>query len=478
MKAPPPPLFNWSGFYVGLHGGYGWGRSQFDAPVAGTGTFNVDGWLFGGLAGLLTGLLPGGSREESARIANACGAIVVSRHGCTPAMPTPAELAHWFSGRRSPRVDSDRELAHLHRVSPRRADWPELQVMAFDHRSQFYELARSAGAPESRLPTLKRLLVRAAGPASPRRFATTVLGAGATIQAQYLVRGSVLGNTEMMAEGYERGLAFLPGAAVDQHFTQRKRQPDMELLKRTYPQLLGLGIDEGTAAVIRGSKLEVLGSVERLEVSGVLNFTKHGDTSQLKAIAHYAGGVSKDVTNDVVWDSSDRDVVAITNTGTATAKGDGDCDITAVLGSITAKAAAKVRTQRIVRLRIEGNLSLALLGQLSHLKAIAALDEGHRQFPDRVPTATTLARLLASSPDRSLRDGQRALDLAMTVYDREPSPVHRETVALALSELGRCDEAADWMTRAIAEAERAKDKSEAARLKGELTRYTTRPCRP
>jgi 5-dehydro-2-deoxygluconokinase len=114
------------------------------------------------LAGLLTGLLTGRGWEESARIANACGAIVVSRHGCAPAMPTPAELAHWLGGQRTPRVDGDRQLAHLHRVTPRRAEWPELQVMAFDHRSQFHDLARGVGAPESRLPALKRLLVRAA----------------------------------------------------------------------------------------------------------------------------------------------------------------------------------------------------------------------------------------------------------------------------------------------------------------------------
>jgi outer membrane immunogenic protein len=47
-----PPIFNWSGFYVGAHGGYGWGRSQFDATTAGTGTFDADGWLFGGLVGV------------------------------------------------------------------------------------------------------------------------------------------------------------------------------------------------------------------------------------------------------------------------------------------------------------------------------------------------------------------------------------------------------------------------------------------
>jgi len=83
--------------------------------------------------------------------------------------------------------------------------------------------------------------------------------AGASIQAQYMVRGSPLGNTDMMAEGYERGLGFLPGAAVDQHFTQRGRMPDMTLVMKRYPQILGIGIDEATAIIIRGTIAEVTG---------------------------------------------------------------------------------------------------------------------------------------------------------------------------------------------------------------------------
>jgi cyanophycinase-like exopeptidase len=74
-----------------------------------------------------------------------------------------------------------------------------------------------------------------------------------------MVRGSPLGNTDMMAEGYERGLGFLPGAAVDQHFSQRGRQPDMTRVMQRYPQILGIGIDEATAIVVRGSVAEVMG---------------------------------------------------------------------------------------------------------------------------------------------------------------------------------------------------------------------------
>ena len=83
--------------------------------------------------------------------------------------------------------------------------------------------------------------------------------AGATIQGDYLVRGNPLGNREMMAEGYERGFAFLPGCAIDQHFTQRGRHPDMAALKKTFPQLMGIGIDENTALVVQKNHATVIG---------------------------------------------------------------------------------------------------------------------------------------------------------------------------------------------------------------------------
>jgi 5-dehydro-2-deoxygluconokinase len=124
--------------------------------------FNVLGAGDAFAAGLMTGLLRGQGFVEAAKIANACGAIVVSRHACAPAMPTPAELEHWFSGQRTPKVDADPLLAHLHRVTAPRPAWPELNVMAFDHRSQFVDMAREAGAEPSRLRALKSLLLRAA----------------------------------------------------------------------------------------------------------------------------------------------------------------------------------------------------------------------------------------------------------------------------------------------------------------------------
>jgi outer membrane immunogenic protein len=52
VKAPAyvAPLYDWTGFYVGINGGYGFGRSQFSAPSPSSG-FNVDGGMAGGTVG-------------------------------------------------------------------------------------------------------------------------------------------------------------------------------------------------------------------------------------------------------------------------------------------------------------------------------------------------------------------------------------------------------------------------------------------
>ncbi|HUL90512.1 MAG TPA: outer membrane protein [Pseudolabrys sp.] len=45
-----PAAFNWSGFYLGLNGGYGWGSSDWSGSVA-TGSTSPGGGLFGGTVG-------------------------------------------------------------------------------------------------------------------------------------------------------------------------------------------------------------------------------------------------------------------------------------------------------------------------------------------------------------------------------------------------------------------------------------------
>ncbi|MCU0718152.1 MAG: cyanophycinase [Pirellula sp.] len=106
--------------------------------------------------------------------------------------------------------------------------------------------------------------------------------AGASIQANYLARATPIENYQIMAPGYERGgLGFIQGVAIDQHFSQRNRLPDLIQLVRTYPQLLGIGIDESTAIEVSGSVAQVsgLGSVffvdgAKLQADGSPSFSK------------------------------------------------------------------------------------------------------------------------------------------------------------------------------------------------------------
>jgi cyanophycinase len=84
--------------------------------------------------------------------------------------------------------------------------------------------------------------------------------AGASIQAEYLARATPIENFRIMAPGYERGgLGFIRGVAIDQHFSQRNRQKDLQSLVETYPQILGIGIDESTAIIVEKSTASVTG---------------------------------------------------------------------------------------------------------------------------------------------------------------------------------------------------------------------------
>ena len=113
-------------------------------------------------AGFLSGWVRGEDYDACARYANACGALVVSRHACAPSMPTRVELDYFLAhASEIPRPDQDATLTRLHRVTAPRVPRPEVFAFAFDHRNPFFELAQRAGASEARLFTLKQLLVDA-----------------------------------------------------------------------------------------------------------------------------------------------------------------------------------------------------------------------------------------------------------------------------------------------------------------------------
>lgn len=128
----------------------------------------------------------------------------------------------------------------------------------------------------------------------------------------------------------------------------------------------------------------------------------------------------------------------------------------------------------------------ARLGQAETLVRLARyaeakrkLEEGLTQLPTSGLLSHALARLLAACPDLTQRDGKKALELAVAVWNAQPSSAHAETLALALAESGQCDQAAEWQQKAI---DAAKSEGLAGRVEGLMTAQTVyakgAPCRP
>lgn len=85
--------------------------------------------------------------------------------------------------------------------------------------------------------------------------------AGATIQGEYLARGDTSGPNVMMTEeqDHQKGFEFLRKSAIDQHINTRNRWDDLIPVVKKYPNLLGIGLSEGTAIIVKGDAFEVMG---------------------------------------------------------------------------------------------------------------------------------------------------------------------------------------------------------------------------
>lgn len=123
---------------------------SLDDGVSGPGfpieVFNVLGAGDGFFSGLLRGWLEGAAWPKALEYANACGALAVSRHGCTPAYPSRAELDFFLSRgviRPDLRNDADLEQIHWSTNRARRGlpDWADIRIFAFDHRVQLEQMA-------------------------------------------------------------------------------------------------------------------------------------------------------------------------------------------------------------------------------------------------------------------------------------------------------------------------------------------------
>jgi 5-dehydro-2-deoxygluconokinase len=125
--------------------------------------YNVLGAGDAFMSGFLRGWVRNEPLAQCCAYANACGALVVSRHGCAPAMPSWEELKFFLlNGSKTRRLREDTRLERLHRATTRTRRWAELVILAFDHRVQLEELAARHGADHERIRLFKSLIAKGA----------------------------------------------------------------------------------------------------------------------------------------------------------------------------------------------------------------------------------------------------------------------------------------------------------------------------
>ena len=136
-------------------------------------------------------------------------------------------------------------------------------------------------------------------------------------------------------------------------------------------------------------------------------------------------------------------------------------------------------------LKIDPSFSDAVLGDAMTLVSLQRyqeardrLTEGTKVYPEQPVFPQALARLLAAAPDVRVRDGRRALMIVQELLKKQQSLELGETLAMALAELGRYEQAAAVQRDVVAATERAGLNQIASHMGENLKLYERRePCR-
>ena len=109
--------------------------------------------------------------------------------------------------------------------------------------------------------------------------------AGAAIASSTMIASSKLIESGVEEPRFATGMQFLPGAIIDQHFSQRKRHGRLTKAIESFPNRVGLGIDESTGLFVTAEQSRVVGDgavfvlnagqgYQRLQAGDLLNDKK------------------------------------------------------------------------------------------------------------------------------------------------------------------------------------------------------------
>ena len=95
-----------------------------------------------------------------------------------------------------------------------------------------------------------------------------------------------------------------------------------------------------------------------------------------------------------------------------------------------------------------------LLAEVSqHQRALETSERAAQKLPNEPKILARLVFSLSASPDEAIRNGERAVEVAQRLFEIETAYVTARLVAVSHAEAGHCQNALDWMQRAIALAE-------------------------
>lgn len=178
-----------------------------------------------------------------------------------------------------------RDCAHIPIGSPEDAAQPEVVAAILAARGVFL-----TGGDQSRLMSyLWRTPASEAIHTAFHEQGCCIAGtsAGAAVMSRFmLAQGAAVIVPEKEAVEMDVGLGLLPGAVVDQHFSQRRRLARLLSALAQRPEMLGVGVDEDTALLVEpGQGIEIIGrsSVTIIDCSEMdSNFADADETDKLE----------------------------------------------------------------------------------------------------------------------------------------------------------------------------------------------------
>lgn len=139
--------------------------------------------------------------------------------------------------------------------------------------------------------------------------------AGASILSSHMMAFGSSGNSpKLRMAQMVAGFGLVTGAIIDQHFRQRDRLGRLMMMVASNPSLLGVGVDEDTAAIFYADgRLEVLGKHSVTIIDGseaysdVYRVKRHGGITLSGAKIHV-------LTSGHIFDTGSRELIGTPNT--------------------------------------------------------------------------------------------------------------------------------------------------------------------